>query len=125
MITVKTAYLIKRQLDWAVAKCEGATNDWRSDGPFWWYHTPVIRVDGHDLQYQPSTDWAQGGPIIEQENIAIRKWAATGWEADKWNFKFAAVTNGPTPLIAAMRCYVESKLGKEIELPEELVKVAK
>jgi hypothetical protein len=27
---------------------------------------------------------------------------------------------GPTPLIAAMRCYVASKMGDEIELPEEL-----
>jgi hypothetical protein len=27
---------------------------------------------------------------------------------------------GPTPLIAAMRCYVASKLGDEVELPEEL-----
>jgi hypothetical protein len=28
--------------------------------------------------------------------------------------------DGPTPLIAAMRCYVASKLGDEVELPEEL-----
>ena len=27
---------------------------------------------------------------------------------------------GTTPLIAAMRCYVASKLGDNIELPEEL-----
>ena len=27
---------------------------------------------------------------------------------------------GPTPLIAAMRCYVASKLGDEVEVPEEL-----
>lgn len=29
---------------------------------------------------------------------------------------------GPTPLIAAMRCFVASKLGDEVEIPEELVK---
>ena len=28
--------------------------------------------------------------------------------------------NGPTPLIAAMRCYVASKLGDEVEVPVEL-----
>jgi hypothetical protein len=28
---------------------------------------------------------------------------------------------GPTPLIAAMRCYVASKLGDEVEVPEELL----
>jgi hypothetical protein len=27
---------------------------------------------------------------------------------------------GPTPLIAAMRCYALSKLGEEIEIPEDL-----
>jgi hypothetical protein len=27
---------------------------------------------------------------------------------------------GPTPLIAAMRCYVASKIGLEVEIPEEL-----
>lgn len=29
---------------------------------------------------------------------------------------------GPTPLIAAMRCFVASRLGDEIEIPEELLK---
>jgi len=29
---------------------------------------------------------------------------------------------GPTPLIAATRCYVASKLGDDIEIPEELTK---
>jgi hypothetical protein len=28
---------------------------------------------------------------------------------------------GPTPLIAAMRCYVASKLGDDINIPEELL----
>jgi hypothetical protein len=28
--------------------------------------------------------------------------------------------HGPTPLIAAMRCFVASKLGDEIEIPKEL-----
>jgi len=27
---------------------------------------------------------------------------------------------GPTPLIAAMRCYVASKMGDEIDVPTEL-----
>jgi hypothetical protein len=30
------------------------------------------------------------------------------------------VAFGPTPLIAAMRCYVISKLGDEVEVPDEL-----
>jgi hypothetical protein len=33
----------------------------------------------------------------------------------------ANVQYGPTPLIAAMRCYVASKLGDEVEVPDELL----
>ena len=72
--------------------------------------------DEAPLEYSPSTDWAQGGPIIEREGLTIthqqNQWAA---QTDDDLFEF-----GPTPLIAAMRCYVASKLGDEIELPEEL-----
>ena len=32
-----------------------------------------------------------------------------------------AHAEGKTPLIAAMRCYVESKLGSEVDIPEELL----
>jgi hypothetical protein len=32
------------------------------------------------------------------------------------------LTDGTTPLIAAMRCYVASKLGDEVEIPVELIK---
>jgi hypothetical protein len=64
----------------------------------------------------PSTDWSQGGPIIERERISIThqvgRWAA---QTDDDLFAY-----GPTPLIAAMRCYVASKLGDEVEIPEEL-----
>ena len=62
-----------------------------------------------------STDWAQGGPIIEREKIA------TAWHITRWVAWRGVVEHpGPTPLIAAMRCYVAAKLGDEVEIPEEL-----
>jgi hypothetical protein len=67
--------------------------------------------------YSPSTDWSQGGPIIEREGIAV------GMADDFWQAhlsEFHLWENGPTPLIAAMRCYVASKLGDEVDVPEEL-----
>jgi len=68
-----------------------------------------------------STDWAQGGPIIEREAIQITPDEYTGtWSAYMTNEGEPYVGTGPTPLIAAMRCYVASKLGDEIELPTEL-----
>jgi len=72
-------------------------------------------------EWAPSTDWAQGGPIIQREDIALHPVADTvGWFAHKvWGEK--GEYNGPTPLIAAMRCYVTSKLGDEIDVPEGLL----
>lgn len=68
--------------------------------------------------FEPSTDWSQGGPIIERELISVssqtngHSWAAKGAH----NYSY-----GPTPLIAAMRCYVASKLGDEVDVPDELL----
>jgi hypothetical protein len=102
---MKTSELTGAALDWAVAKCEGVLMRWERS-----------THDEAPLEYSPSTDWAQGGPIIEREGLTIthqqNQWAA---QTDDDLFEF-----GPTPLIAAMRCYVASKLGDGVELPEEL-----
>ena len=77
----------------------------------------------NECRYSPSTDWAQGGPITEREQIATRRsgaYAENFWSASK-GFSDDK-TYGPTPLIAALRCYVASKLGDEVEVPEELCK---
>ena len=68
---------------------------------------------------QPSTDWAQGGPIIEREKIALDTWGDE-WLATRIEGSAISEAIGPTPLIAAMRCYVASKLGDEVEVPNEL-----
>jgi len=109
---MKTSELKGAALDWAVAKCEvGAEFIGEIDDPHFY-----------------STEWAQGGPIIEREGIAIDcircngnidGWQAANMVADDENWD-ANVQYGQTPLIAAMRCYVASKLGDEVELPEEL-----
>lgn len=68
-----------------------------------------------------STDWAKGGPIIEREAIQITPDEYKGaWFAYTTNEGEAYEGTGPTPLIAAMRCYVASKLGDDIDVPEEL-----
>lgn len=112
---MKTNELIGAALDWAVAKCEG----WPLDIWFDEDQLPMVR-DDEVPEYNPSTDWSQGGPIIEREGIATKpdgfgSWAAIIEGGDKDD-----IGGGPTPLIAAMRCYVASKLGETVELPEEL-----
>jgi len=122
---IKTSELIGPTLDWAVAKCEGKGIEF--DDP----RDPWLVVDGIADQplhsYSPSTDWAQGGLRIEREEICLAKVGRTLDDAmaphpECW---CAHIDGGFTryasaPLIAAMRCLVTSKLGNEIEIPEEL-----
>jgi hypothetical protein len=108
---MKTNELTGAALDWAVQQCEGA----RKDIDFVWW------TDDH---YTPSTDWAQGGPIIEREGINLDNYAKnpqwSAWTPAPDQATGESQAYGPTPLIAAMRCYVASKLGDEIDLPKEL-----
>jgi hypothetical protein len=107
---VKTSALTGAALDWAVAKCEvGAEFIGEIDDPHFY-----------------STDWAHGGPIIEREMISVSReftssaveWAA--WTPAPIRDDAEAFGYGDSPLIAAMRCYVASNLGDEVEIPEEL-----
>ena len=105
---VKTADLIGPALVWAVARivCDEG-----------WLARHL-----HLLQSMAfSTDWAQGGPIIENEKVCLSWMNNFGaWHAqlgDEAEFN----AYGPTPLIAAMRCFVASRLGDEIDAPDELV----
>ena len=104
---MRTSELTGAALDWAVAKCEGITEGKDSA----WYY------DRRDA-YNYSTDWAQGGPIIERQEIELIP-KGMHWDAYA-DEDFHVPYSGPTPLIAAMRCYVASKLGDEVEIPEEL-----
>jgi hypothetical protein len=100
---MKTSELQGAALDWAVAQCE---------------YSPV-RYGFDDNCPEYSTDWAQGGPIIEREGIELfRNNEKNYWFTSKARNQIGV---GPTPLVAAMRAYVASKLGDEIKLPEELM----
>lgn len=105
---VQTSELEGIALDWAVAKCEGVVSDDIDDF--------CLSTPG---EFAYSTSWAQGGPIIERgvaelyEHKALECWAAKSKAGD--------LRYGQTPLIAAMRCYVASKLGDTVDVPEELL----
>ena len=74
-------------------------------------------------KFNPSTDWIQGGPIIAQKRLCIDIGHDGVWLAcSKQNYDDVPefIHAGPTPLIAAMRCFVASKLGEEVEVTEEL-----
>jgi len=123
---MKTLELTGPALDWAVAKCAGV--EIIEDYSLKSYPLLIVPGEEHLVDdgyagYSPSTDWAQGGPIIEREGISIA-WNGTGrWQAANASHHVLpdyVTAFGPTPLIAAMRCYVASKLGDEVTVPEEL-----
>lgn len=98
---MKTDELTGAALDWAVAKCEGVS----------------VRNGFDDNCPEYSINWSQGGPIIERENIQL-EWYGHYWMA---HIRAAEEWYGPTPLTAAMQCYVAYKLGDEVDVPEELL----
>ena len=131
---MKTSELTGATLDWAVAKCEGIEVIAMKD-ELAIFLDPADDGSLNEMPINYSSDWAQGGAIIEREEIELHvipeihipenwadckpddKWCANIWPQDENLIK----VSGPTPLIAAMRCYVASKLGDEVEVPEELL----
>jgi hypothetical protein len=93
---MKTSELTGNALNWAVNRAE--------------------RLTGILSPVNYCGKWEHGGPIIERERIDLSR-AGGGWWA---LIAPSIIISGDTPLIAAMRCYVASKLGDEIEIPEEL-----
>ena len=116
---MKTSELTGAALDWAVAQIEKP----RLSQSFARKNAVVLT---HGGLYAPTINWAQGGPIIERESIGLRGPSIKGnlWAAF---IDLSGTSQGPqhrhtgsTPLIAAMRCYVASKLGDDVDVPEEL-----
>lgn len=141
MTKIKTSELTGKALDWAVAVALGhevKVRGWQDitdtldpveDAEMIAFHRErkTVRVSARQLpgsgmwpNPKYSTDWAQGGPIIEREEIGFFQKKDEGYcQAAKPGAEF--VRRCPTPLIAAMRCFVASKLGDEVDVPEELL----
>lgn len=109
----KTSELIGAPLDWAVRfALKGSA--------------PADYVPARD---NFSTCWGKGGPIIEREeiNLEIHEGGHTRASFYRMRLTFDGRAkhyhhqHGPTPLIAAMRCYVSSKLGDEVDVHDELL----
>lgn len=118
----KTSELADLALNWAVATAEGEEAELDKGEIVTWEY---VNYRKYRLVWEPSTNWTQGGPMIERERIGLEhhrdEWYAAVTHEDK-EFDGLQLTGarGPTALIAAMRCFVASKLGDEIEVPNEL-----
>lgn len=135
---IQTKCLTGIALDWAVAVALGGTDFYYDTvGTYW------ITLEGKDRalrkgwaqSFTPSTDREQGGLISEEEGINIFRYhkldenAPWVWcahkvvprrDEDGFEYSAALTLDGPTPLVAAMRCLVAIKLGDEIEVPDVL-----
>jgi hypothetical protein len=120
---MKTSELQGAALDWAVARCEVTEHIEEFD-----YFFLKNRANGFCYY---SMNWALGGPIIEREKLTVAPSDQKSYvEQEAWtSYRIKTLftdqgdidyQTGPTPLIAAMRCYVASKLGDTVEIPEEL-----
>lgn len=114
---MKTSELTGAALDWAVAMCEGCTTG-----------DPKVNLTFGAKRFSPSTNWSQAGPIIEREEMSIANVGRSLGDAMAPHPKCwcahvdgVAAQYGHTPLIAAMRCYVASEIGGEVDIPEELL----
>jgi hypothetical protein len=119
---MKTSELTGYALDWAVAKCLGVTPMLAHNHTM----TGLVVLDAELIDMETddceeplnfSTDWARGGPIIEREWIELGAYADT-WQATMHLEDGSIYRRGPNPLIAAMRCYVASQLGDDVEVPK-------
>jgi len=120
---MKTSELKGAALDWAVAKAEG-----KRPSLFVFEKTGALAAE-----HRYSANWAQAGPIIEREITKLFRNVGGTFTAQIRHDGIDEVTGrtivlgwtteaGPTALIAAMRCYVASKLGDEVGLPEGLTR---
>lgn len=82
----------------------------------------VVHYGGRSWPLAFSTDWAQGGPILDRELIDVyTQYPCSGPVVWYGRHKGRIKGVGPTALIAAMRCFVSYKLGDAVEVPEELL----
>lgn len=139
MKQIKVSEATPIQLDWLVAKCNGTIAMRCGAGPS--AYLAYIPKRSTYKRWEPTRNWKQGGPLIEREKISLEfmdnfeTWSASivredGQDRESYSDdqdresytveQESFVGYGPTPLIAAMRCYCCAKLGDEIEIPQEL-----
>lgn len=120
MKTVQVGEAVGNTLDWLVAKCEGHESRcaWmlKKDGYIAWQN--YEQAWGNPIP-EYSTDGGIAVPIIEREGISVihDECSEESWIAQTDN---DICRDGPTFLVAAMRCYVASKLGNTVEVPDEI-----
>jgi len=130
-VEVKTSDLVGAALNWAVAKAEGwqveVTPIGYKSGPSTGHRRKAtgyrlwMASDVQPNECSPSTDWSQGGPLIDKFILELKFYQhelpETSWRGNAEN----SWSEGPTPLIAACRAIVASVFGETVSVPKELL----
>ena len=126
---IKTHELEGAALDWAVANAMGM--DCQVVGNSFDTSWLEDRLDGSRSRifgrYRPSTDWSQGGPLIDAHSISFAT-IGTGRRDENGKEPVVSIISGvdggigqaSTHLVAACRAIVFAKLGDCVEIPDEL-----
>jgi hypothetical protein len=123
-VEVKTAELEGAALDSAVARAIGAYRgnyQFSESGPMdkAWIFPGEIPCKATTGKFSPSTDWSQGGPLIEKYMIGFGVYSDAYFAVIGLNDRSGA-ENGPTHLIAACRAIVAAVLGETVQVPKGL-----
>ena len=134
---IKVSELSGSALDYCVALAFYGESKTKNGQPWFrlektghvFYHTHENGWKDSQMQwFIPSEDWGQGGPIIGSiKGFLFKQWLETKpdfcCEAHIHNYDGDWIQFGPTPLVAAMRCFVASKMGDTVSIPLELLEV--
>jgi len=131
LIEVRAANLLGAPLDWAVAMAEGYKRDpeqLTGDGvtvisPKGTFTSVSIHGAANGFGFRPSTNWDQGGPLIDKHHGSVQHnqsfvtsacYSGGPAGAGVWCY-------GPTALVAFCRGFVHYKLGDTVQVPKELM----
>lgn len=126
-IEMKTAELHGSALDWAVAKATQAEElKVTGSGRVSCIYELAPREGCWTNDYCPSTEWSEGGLLIEKLAIGLQSYSTEiggppeYWVARSWE-EGTPMLDGPTPLVAACRTIAAHKLGMTVSVPAALL----
>lgn len=134
---IKTSELSGVALDWAVAQAieeeihyEYVDDERRKMLISKWEDYSRNGDFSQQEEWSPSTNWSQGGPLIERFGVTVMKYDSSCIDEHKANLWTAQLdgenmeqwcADSPSPLSAACRAIVSAKIGHEVDVPEELL----
>lgn len=127
LIEVRVSNLIGAALDWAVAMAEGYKQDTENHltiiSPRGVFTSVSTRGASEGFGFRPSTNWDQGGPLIDKHRGSTQHSPGLADEACYSGGPAGAGVwlYGPTALVAFCRGFVHYKLGDTVQVPKELL----